>query len=155
MVSLSNSERSRRLALPLSLSKGQGAGEHVAGATHFTSPMPKLAGLSYAFDYGNARFVLLDQFTRTDGTSYLGSTNNNVIDQLPWIGEALAAKPAGGHAFVFAHKGLITENHADTLFGANPAASPDARTPSSRASGTAARATSSAGTITCTTAPSS
>jgi len=107
--------------------QSQGTGDHLAGATGFTSPMQTLAGLSYAFDYGNARFVLLDQFTRTDGTNYLGSSNNNVVDQLPWIGSALAARPAGGHAFVFGHKGFITENHTDTLFGANPASNADAQ----------------------------
>ncbi len=100
----------------------RGLGPTVVGAAHFTSPFPTLDGLSYAFDYGNARFVLLDQFTRTDGTNYLGSSNNNALDQLDWIASALAEKPAGGHAFVFAHKGLITENHTDTLFDANPAA---------------------------------
>ncbi len=102
--------------------QARGLGSNVVGAAHFTSPFPTLDGLSYAFDYGNARFVLLDQFTRTDGTNYLGSSNNNAVDQLDWIASALADKPAGGHAFVFAHKGLITENHTDTLFGANPAA---------------------------------
>jgi len=79
-----------------------------------------LAGLSYAFDYGNVRFVLLDQFTRTDGTGK-GNANNNILDQLPWAEAMLASKPTRGHAFVFAHKNLIGEQHTDTLFGANPA----------------------------------
>jgi len=42
--------------------------------------------------------VPLDQFTRTDGTSYLGSANNNLIDQQPWISAALAARPERGHS---------------------------------------------------------
>ena len=105
----------------------QGAGPNVAGATAFSSPFATLKGLSYSFDVHGARFVLLDQFTRTDGTSYLGSSNDNVLDQLPWITATLDAKAADQHAFVFAHKGLITENHVDTLFGANPAANPDAQ----------------------------
>jgi hypothetical protein len=86
-----------------------------------------LNGLSYSFDYNNARFVLLDQFTRTDGTSYLNSSNNNIIDQQAWINTQLSTRQASTHAFVFGHKGLITENHADILFGSNPSANPDAQ----------------------------
>jgi len=37
-----------------------------------------------------------------------------------WVADTLAAKPTGGHAFVFGHKGLISQNHVDTLFGADP-----------------------------------
>jgi hypothetical protein len=84
--------------------------------TNFGSPFPTLNGLSYSFDYDNARFVLLDQFTRTDGTNYLGSSNNNIIDQQPWISSTLAARPANTHAFVISHKQLFGGNHADTLF---------------------------------------
>jgi hypothetical protein len=83
----------------------------------FSSPSANLSGLSYSFDYSNARFVLLDQFTRADGT---GSTNSNIIDQQSWISSTLAAKPANGHAFVFSHKNLIGENHTDVLFGSDP-----------------------------------
>ena len=36
----------------------------------------------------------------------------------------LAGRPAGTQAFVFGHKGIITENHVDTLFGAEPTAQP-------------------------------
>jgi 3',5'-cyclic AMP phosphodiesterase CpdA len=88
-----------------------------------------LDGLSYAFTHNNARFVLLDQFTRTDGTGS-GSANvnnNNIADQLDWIGSALKGKPAGGHAFVFGHKNLIGQNHNDNLLGANPAQNPALR----------------------------
>ena len=89
----------------------------------FSSPSAGTTGLSYAFDYNNARFVLLDQFVSFDGTA--SSSGGNYLDpQLPWIGTTLAGKPAGGHAFVFGHKGLITENHVDTLFGADPSKDP-------------------------------
>jgi hypothetical protein len=40
--------------------------------SNFSSPsVGGLAGLSYSFDYHNSRFVLLDQFTRTNGTKSL------------------------------------------------------------------------------------
>ncbi|MCK9418382.1 MAG: metallophosphoesterase [Nitrospirae bacterium] len=104
-----------------------GSGPHVFGAENFSSPFPNLSGLSYSFDYHNARFVILDQFTRTDGTSYLNSTNNNIIDQLGWIDARLSTRPRKAHAFVFSHKNLIGQNHTDSLFGSNPAANPDAQ----------------------------
>ena len=104
-----------------------GSGPHVFGAKDFSSPFLTLDGLSYAFDYKNARFVLLDQFTRTDGTNYLGNQNNNIVDQQNWISAVLADKSSRDHKFVFSHKGLITENHTDTLFGSNPASNPDAQ----------------------------
>ena len=44
----------------------------IVGA-NFSSPSANLAGLSYAFDYNNARFVLLDQFMPTDGKASDGS----------------------------------------------------------------------------------
>lgn len=106
--------------------QSQGTGTTCAAA-NFTSPFPVLNGLSYAFYYNNARFVLLDQFTRTDGTNYLGSSNNNIVDQQAWINAVLAGKPAYSHTFVFGHKNLIGQNHVDTLFGANPASNPDAQ----------------------------
>lgn len=96
-------------------------GPHVFGATNFSSPFAALNGLSYSFDYNNARFVLLDQFTRTDGTNYLNSSTNNIIDQQGWIDTQLASRPSDSHAFVFSHKNLIGQNHADDLFGSNPA----------------------------------
>src|SRR5215472_713438 len=96
--------------------------------TNFSSPDPaktkKLdwSGLTYAFDYNNARFILLDQFSPLNAKE--GEKTDLTIDeQVAWVGETLAAKPAGGHAFVFAHKGLINQNHVDTLFGADPAES--------------------------------
>jgi len=91
--------------------------------SNFSSPSAGTTGLSYAFDYGNARFMLLDQFVKFDGTA--SASGGYYLDpQLPWITSTLAGKPAGGHAFVFGHKGLITENHVDVLFGANPSVDP-------------------------------
>jgi hypothetical protein len=86
--------------------------------SNFSSPSDNLAGLSYSFDYNNARFVLLDQFTPTD------SATNTIDNQQSWISSVLGGKASGTHAFVFSHKGLITENHVDTLFGSNPSTDP-------------------------------
>jgi len=93
----------------------------VLGQASFTN---NLTGLSYSFDYQNARFVLIDQFTPADklgpdGKAYSIDTTASL--QQPWISQVLAGKPANGHAFVFAHKGLITSQHQDTLFGECPA----------------------------------
>jgi len=73
-------------------------------------------GLSYSFDVDNARFVLIDSWVSPAGVA---KTYLNQAD-VDWVGTKLAAKPANSHAFTFAHKGLITENHYDNLFGANP-----------------------------------
>jgi hypothetical protein len=81
-------------------------------------------GLDYAFDYGNARFVLLDQFTPTTGTTHASLD----ASQIDWMKAQLAGRESGTHAFVFGHKGIITENHVDTLFtddkNAGPAGGP-------------------------------
>lgn len=96
------------------------------GGTSFTtigSPSANLKGLSYGFDFNNARFVFIDQFTPTDGLGPDGaaySINTTVQKQQTWITNTLANRPANTHAFVFAHKGLITQQHQDVLFGANP-----------------------------------
>jgi hypothetical protein len=80
-----------------------------------------LSGLSYSFDYNNARFMLLDQFTPTDGKASDGSTystnNNAIASQQTWISSTLASKAGDEHAFVFSHKQLFGGNHTDTLFG--------------------------------------
>jgi hypothetical protein len=95
---------------------------------NFTQPSSMLTGvtawdgLSYSFDYNNARIVLLDQFMMANGTSASG--NYQITPQQAWISAALAGRPAGGQAFVFGHKGMITENHVDTLFGADPSKDP-------------------------------
>jgi len=93
------------------------------GATFYrgsgvTSPSASLKGLSYAFRYGNATFVLLDQFTPPDGSA------NSIDAQQGWITRVLKGRPQDTHAFVFGHKGLITENHVDVLFGKDPASDP-------------------------------
>ncbi len=103
-----------------------GKGPHVFGAGRFTSPFDTLRGLSYSFDYENARFVLLDQFIRTDGTNNQNSSHN-ILDQQSWIESTLKAKPSESHAFVFSHKNLIGQDHTDTLLGANPASNPDSQ----------------------------
>jgi hypothetical protein len=70
-------------------------------------------GLCYAFDYENARFVLLDQFTPTTGTSH------SILDdsQVTWMDGQLSGRMPNTHAFVFGHKAIITQNHTDGLFG--------------------------------------
>lgn len=88
--------------------------------TNFASPSADFAGLTYSFDYDNARFVLLDQFAPPSGASHSVLTSSDV----DWVGTELATRPANTHAFVFGHKHLISENHADTLFGSNPSANP-------------------------------
>lgn len=88
------------------------------GATNFHSASSSLECLSYSFDYNNARFILLDQFTRKDNT---GSNNDNaIIDQLTWIDTTLSKRSPDTHAFVLGHKNLMGQNHADMLFGSNP-----------------------------------
>ncbi|HUL57764.1 MAG TPA: metallophosphoesterase [Anaeromyxobacteraceae bacterium] len=77
-------------------------------------------GRTYSFDYGNARFVLLDQF---NGPS---SGGNLPASTMAWMAGRLGAKPAGAHGFVFGHKGIITENHKDNLFSSS---SPGANIP--------------------------
>jgi hypothetical protein len=81
-----------------------------------------LNGLSYALDYNNTRFVLLDQFEPLDGgvASSPFSLDTAIAKQQDWIGSQLSSRAAGTHAFVFGHKGLINVQHVDTLFGKNP-----------------------------------
>jgi hypothetical protein len=97
--------------------------------SNFSSPDPwstgNLKGLSYSFDYNGSRFVLLDQFTPTDSNSNYGITTS-IASQQSWITKQLSSKTSGGHAFVFSHKGLITENHVDVLLGSNPSKNPTA-----------------------------
>jgi hypothetical protein len=92
------------------------SGSLFASGYNLSSPSTSLYGLSYAFDFNNARFVLLDQFTPPD------STTNTIESQQDWINDVLASRVPETHAFVFSHKGLITEDHVDNLFGSSPAA---------------------------------
>lgn len=111
--------------------QSRGFGAHAAGADDFSSPFGSLDGLSYSFDFGNVRFVLLDQFVRADGTGYNNAVttvvDNNILDQQAWIDDRLATRPRDTHAFVLSHKNLIGQNHVDTLFGANPSTNPAGR----------------------------
>jgi hypothetical protein len=88
------------------------------------SPSPNLAGLSYGFDYDNARLVFIDQFTTANGQNADNSPyslNLSASLQQAWITSALSGKAAGSHAFVFSHKGVILQKAPDSLFGACPA----------------------------------
>lgn len=99
----------------------QGGGSNpLGGATGHRSPTTPtgLTGLTYAYEYANATFIAIDQFVRTDGTG--SSANSATLDQVDWLAKTLAAKPAGTHAFLYAHKPLIGQNHVDNLLGANP-----------------------------------
>lgn len=105
--------------------------------SNFSSPNPygngNLNGLSYSFDFNNARFILLDQFTPPNTSApanqpFLEATSGSQLGtialQQPWISQQLSGRTTGNHAFVFAHKGLITCNHADVLFGNDPSQDP-------------------------------
>jgi len=68
--------------------------------------------VSYAFNYNNVTFMLLDQFHSPD---YYAS---HIAEQMDWIGSTLAGRPANTHAFVFTHKNMLGGNHKDNMFGA-------------------------------------
>ena len=94
---------------------------------NFSSPVTvtgsadnSLKGLTYSFDYNNARFVMLDgqAAAGTDGVT------PGIDPQQSWITGQLSGRTTGTHAFVFSHKGLITENHVDVLFGSDPSKDP-------------------------------
>lgn len=103
--------------------------------SNFSSPSTNLAGLSYAFNYTpasgtGATFVLLDQFKPADGLNADGtvySSTTAIAPQQAWINSVLSGRAANTHAFTFSHKGIITENHVDTLFGNDPSANPTAQ----------------------------
>lgn len=106
----------------LNFPQTQGNGANVAGAVNHASPATPvgLVGLTYSFDYGNTRFIAVDQYSRTEGTT--PAVNSAALDQVSWIGQRLDAKPADSHGFVFAHKELVGQNHTDVLLGGDPAA---------------------------------
>jgi len=126
-----NHETSQAAALAFTnnFPQTRGLGTNGVGATVLGSPDPSsngnLQGLSYAFDYENVRVVMLDQFARLSGVS--PPVNDALVDQIPWISSTLSNRTSGTHAFVFAHKNLIGQNHVDGMFGANPAANPSAQ----------------------------
>jgi hypothetical protein len=78
---------------------------------NFSSPSSRLQGLSYAFDVNNVRLVMLDQYTPADGGT------NSIASQQDWLGSTLSNRPAGSHALVFTHQGLICPYQPDALFG--------------------------------------
>ncbi len=105
----------------------QGNGDQVFGATNFQpSSNPRLAGLSYAFDFDNVRIVVIDQFIRPGGyifnkTAEVSGTNYDycAMDQVDWVSEVLGdgGRASDMHAFVMSHKNLAGQNHKDYLFG--------------------------------------
>lgn len=105
--------------LPVLFPQTTGVGNLFGVSNIVASDNAQLLGLSYALDFGNVRIVMIDQFTRRDGTNYLGSSNNNAVDQLTWVDQTLANRSSDTHAFVMSHKNLIGQNHADCLFGTN------------------------------------
>ncbi|HME41475.1 MAG TPA: metallophosphoesterase [Syntrophorhabdales bacterium] len=92
------------------------------GATNFSSPTAvsaDLDGMSYSFDYGNARFVIIDNWAtpskRVDAADY--RYGYSIADQQSWISNRLNKNTRGTtHAFVFSHQNLIGENHQDSIF---------------------------------------
>jgi len=96
-----------------------GGGNMFGVSNIIDSDNAQLRGLSYAFDYDNVRIVLVDQFTRKDGTNYNGNTNNNAVDQVAWVDSVLSNRSSDKHAFVMSHKNLSGQNHKDVLFGAS------------------------------------
>ena len=105
-------------------------GKHFYVGTNFSTPSPSTTnnldwtGLSYAFDFDNVRFVMLDQFSPPNVSTNANPQASAIDYQQSWINGVLGSKPASHHAFVFSHKGLITENHVDVLFGSDPSKDP-------------------------------
>jgi hypothetical protein len=106
---------------------------HTFGATHFSSPTdvsPYLDGMSYSFDYNNARFVILDDWVTPDKGPVVNPTGYpygwSIADQQEWISGRLKKTPRRpAHAFVFSHQNLMGENHQDCLFTGFTDANPD------------------------------
>lgn len=91
----------------------------VSAAENFSLASDSVAAdcLTYAFDFGNARFIMLD--TWCTGTKNVSAAGYNygytVNDQQDWLSAQLTHRhPA--HAFVFAHQPLMAEDHQDTMF---------------------------------------
>jgi hypothetical protein len=101
------------------------------GATNFSSPTDistELDGMSYSFDYNNARFVIIDPWvTPSRDLSVAGyDFGYSISEQQPWINSRLDKTTRGtDHAFVYSHQPLMAESHQDTMFqgytNANPA----------------------------------
>ena len=92
------------------------------GATNFSSPTSvsaDLDGMTYSFDYNNARFVILDTWAtpskRVDAAGYY--YGYSIAEQQAWISSRLDLSTRGtDHAFVLSHQPLIAENHQDAMF---------------------------------------
>ena len=108
------------------------------GATNFSSPgdnagdppnmASELKGMTYSFDYNNARFVILDTWcTPSVDISAAGYTYGySVAQQQPWINSRLDKTTRGtDHAFVLTHQPLMAESHQDTMFQGYTNANPD------------------------------
>jgi hypothetical protein len=101
------------------------------GATNFSSPTSlstELDGMTYSFDYNNARFVILDTWcTPSVDISAAGYTYGySVAQQQPWISSRLDKTTRGtDHAFVMSHQPLMAESHQDTMFQGYTNANPD------------------------------
>jgi hypothetical protein len=101
------------------------------GAINFSSPTAvstDLDGMTYSFDYNNARFVILDTWAtpskRLDAAGYY--FGYSVAEQQTWINSRLDLSTRGtDHAFVLSHQPLIAENHQDTMFQGYSNANPD------------------------------
>ncbi len=105
----------------------RGTGDHLFGAANFNSPVAvsaDLDGMSYSFDYGNARFVILDVMataTRIDDDFYKTTHLHfgyPIGMQQDWISSRLDKRTRGKeHAFVFSHQPVMAETHFDSPFG--------------------------------------
>ena len=90
-------------------------GEPFIVGTDFSQPQwvnHKEKSLSYAFQYKNATFMMLDQFD-VDGNYY----NSTIPEQMYWIDKTLSQRPKKSPAFVFVHKNILGRNHKDSMFG--------------------------------------
>lgn len=125
VMSLTNPDAANGLVTPTNT-----LGKTFTQGSSFSSPDPwsnaSLAGLSYAFDYGNARFVLLDQFTPINGWTSSATKDTSIAAQQSWVSNQLSERTAGTHGFVFSHKGLLTPYHKDVLCGESPVDNPTA-----------------------------
>jgi Calcineurin-like phosphoesterase len=101
------------------------------GATNFSSPTSvsaELDGMSYSFDYNNARFVIVDPWvTPSVDISQAGyDFGYSITQQQPWISSRLDKSTRGtDHAFVMSHQPLMAESHQDTMFQGYTNANPD------------------------------
>jgi hypothetical protein len=101
------------------------------GATNFSSPTSvstELDGMSYSFDYNNARFVIVDPWvTPSVDISQAGyDFGYSIAQQQPWISSRLDKSTRGtDHAFVLSHQPLMAESHQDTMFQGYTNANPD------------------------------